>query len=554
MNRSGRYYARLVVPKDLRAIIGKTELSAPLGGDYREALRSLHSAVARLDSQIENARRIANAQMPLSKPNDKLDAGTFARAVWETYQRMLDRDERERERFPSDDQIDAALEKAIERIQGEKIDIDNPLALLDVSLEAMAVKSAASIATGARQAKLKDIRKHLAKGETALIAHEVDDYLDRHGLNVERGTPDWISLARRMMRAEAEALERALERDQGIYTGAPTDPIVKPPAPDERRAPVSLKQLWEDYVSSRVQAGFMRDGGRRQGAAIKSLKNYLKHDDANRITKKDVQDWRDELMKTLTAKTVSDVYLSTVRSLFTWACEEDRLSDNPVATVRQAKARKSSSREKGFTGDEALAVLKLSLSYEPKADEFGRIREKNHLVAAKRWAPIICAFTGARISEITQLRKEDVRQEGDRWIIRITPDAGTVKAGDYRDVPLHRQIVELGFIDFVKAAKPGPLFHGGSDPNTYTVKASRISSQLAEWLRKSGAIPDALEQPNHAWRHRFKTKARELEIDSRVIDAIQGHAGRTAGDDYGDVTMAAKTRAIEQFPSFALNC
>ncbi|WP_291336806.1 hypothetical protein [Albidovulum sp.] len=55
-----------------------------------------------------------------------------------------------------------------------------------------------------------------------------------------------------------------------------------------------------------------------------------------------------------------------------------------------------------------------------------------------------------------------MRQEGDRWVIRITPDAGTVKAGDYRDVPLHRQIVELGFFDYVKAAAPGPLFHNAT--------------------------------------------------------------------------------------------
>jgi hypothetical protein len=33
VNRIGRYHARLVVPKDLRGIVGKTELRSPLGGD-----------------------------------------------------------------------------------------------------------------------------------------------------------------------------------------------------------------------------------------------------------------------------------------------------------------------------------------------------------------------------------------------------------------------------------------------------------------------------------------------------------------------------------------
>jgi hypothetical protein len=45
---------------------------------------------------------------------------------------------------------------------------------------------------------------------------------------------------------------------------------------------------------------------------------------------------------------------------------------------------------------------------------------------------------------------------------------------------------------------------------------------------------------------------RELGISDRVIDAIQGHAGRVAADDYGDVTMVTRIRAIDQFPHYAL--
>lgn len=55
LERSGRYHARLVVPKHLRGIIGKTELRAPLGGCYRRALQLLHGAVAQLQNQIGEA-------------------------------------------------------------------------------------------------------------------------------------------------------------------------------------------------------------------------------------------------------------------------------------------------------------------------------------------------------------------------------------------------------------------------------------------------------------------------------------------------------------------
>ena len=61
VNRDGRYHARLVVPKDLRRIIGKTELRTPLGGDYRQALKLLPGAVAQLQHQIALAEQKAGA-------------------------------------------------------------------------------------------------------------------------------------------------------------------------------------------------------------------------------------------------------------------------------------------------------------------------------------------------------------------------------------------------------------------------------------------------------------------------------------------------------------
>jgi integrase len=70
-------------------------------------------------------------------------------------------------------------------------------------------------------------------------------------------------------------------------------------------------------------------------------------------------------------------------------------------------------------------------------------------------------------------------------------------------------------------------------------------------LREAGLVPDGV-QPSHGWRHRFKTVARELGLSDRTIDAIQGHAGRTAGDNYGDVTLTAKARAIDAFPDYDL--
>lgn len=510
LNRNGRYRARLVVPKALRGIIGKAELRTALGGDYREAVKRLPDAVAQFQHQIAlaelkagvGAAQGASARYPLLPEQ----------IAYSHYMRRLAFDDELR---------------------------DDPR-YASISIDSVLVgRLRDAIAGRADDKELND-----------LIGWEVERFRQYGNHDAKPGTTEWRKIARALCHAELEALARAAERDEGDFSGTPASPIIRDATPPENAsAPVSLSRLWHDYVATRKQAGFMRDGGRRQGSVIEALRKFLKHDDAARITRKDMIAWRDHLMQTKSAKTVSDVDLSTVRSLLSWAVENERLSENVAQTVRQPKPRKSKSREKGYTTAEAEALLKASRSYEPHKDEKGRVREKPSLIAAKRWVPIICAFSGARVAEITQMRKEDVRNEDGQWVVRITPDAGTVKSGGYRDVPLHPQIIEEGFIDFINSADPGPLFHNATGPEQYRRKAEQAAGQLREWLRANSLTPDGL-QPNHAWRHRFKTQCRELGISDRVVDAIQGHAGKTASDDYGDVTLKTKTEAINRLSAY----
>ena len=284
---------------------------------------------------------------------------------------------------------------------------------------------------------------------------------------------------------------------------------------------------------------------KRWATVFKHLRKFLGHDDARRLTKQDLMSWRNELMKTRAAKTVSDVYLASVRTILNWAVREDRLTENIAINVRQELPKKNATREKGFTDVEALIILSAAWSYT-RPD-----KELEATASAKKWVPWLCAFTGARVTELTQLRKQDLRQEGELWVIRITPDAGTVKAGGYRDVPLHRQLIELGFAAFVEAAPSGPLFHRKNSAGGALSAARTVSGRISTWLGTLQIIPVGVS-PSHGWRHRFKTVGRELQSSDRVLDAICGHVGKTAGDNYGDVTITAKARVINSFPKYPL--
>lgn len=66
LNRDGRFFARLVVPKELRKMVGKTELRSPLGPDRRTAMKRLPGAVAVLQDRIAQAEQKAAASGSLA--------------------------------------------------------------------------------------------------------------------------------------------------------------------------------------------------------------------------------------------------------------------------------------------------------------------------------------------------------------------------------------------------------------------------------------------------------------------------------------------------------
>ena len=185
-----------------------------------------------------------------------------------------------------------------------------------------------------------------------VIGARIERFRHLGNLTAEPGSDEWRQIARALCVAEYEALSRVVERDEGDFAGKPSHPLIaNAPAPEDAPDPVSLSKLWTDYLASRMQTGFIKDGGKRQDPVIKSLRAFLKHNDAQRVTKKDLLLWRDHLLNVdeLSAKTINDIYLSTIRSLFAWAHENERLSENVAATVRQPKPRKVQSRERGYT-------------------------------------------------------------------------------------------------------------------------------------------------------------------------------------------------------------
>lgn len=358
------------------------------------------------------------------------------------------------------------------------------------------------------------------------------------------GTPERRKLAMALGGAMYEAMSRQHERDEGDFNGQPSIPMLHAAEVVEiPQQAVSLTTLLDDFLKEREATGRGREARRKWTPSIADFVALIGHDDARRITKADIIRWKDAKLESgLAASTFKRGHFAALNAVLRWAHENDRIDANPADGVRLRVPAAIQNREKGFREDEAKAILAAAKDYDPSPSE------DRLLSAAKRWAPWLCAFTGARLGEIVQLRRQDVFIADGMHIMRITPEAGTVKTGKYRDVPIHQQLVDDGFLDYTMTVESGPLFLRSSKGRSVEQASRTVQNQLREWIKSTVDVPAGVS-PFHGWRHRFKTVGRELGIDTIVLDAIQGHARRTAGDNYGDITLKAKKAAIDKFPN-----
>lgn len=401
------------------------------------------------------------------------------------------------------------------------------------------------------------IRLHASKMASDMATLEewygptIDEVLARHRLIIDGQSREALFI--RVGVALVQAADRLRRNAQGDYSA---DEMVgrfpsftKPDAPrltaaDSVAKGHTITGLVDGWWSEAKAAGKAYSTYEAYERTARQFVDFLGHNDANAVTTDDVIRYKDHRLENgASLKTIGGSDLSGIRSLYKWGVANRKVDHNPVTDVRVIVPKRSQVRPKGFTDKEARTLLAHSLRHQ-------RGRESAKMSAAKRWVPWLCAYTGARLGEMVQLRKQDLRNEGDHWIITITPEAVTVKDKDFREVPLHPHLVEMGFPDFVSNSGEGFLFFKPSSSSEKDIRGAwrTVKNRVREFVRE--VVKDEDIQPNHGWRHRFMTVGRDLEIPLDVRFSITGHATRDEGAKYGEVSIKAKAAAIAKFPRF----
>jgi integrase len=389
---------------------------------------------------------------------------------------------------------------------------------------------------------------------------EVNEFLKSRGLNLKGAKLDsFVDAYLGAKEQAAELLKRYADKDYGEDEKADRFGDPKVLTNDGKVAAMEMFNLYAD------DAQLDRKTRVSWGNKIQSLIKSAGHDDLARLTLIQVNEWKDKLLVTkkrqskkdrlarkaeenLDRKTIRNSYIAAVKATLNYAKQQNKISANVATEVSVRVLKKKKQREKGFTKEEAQLILRATTA-SPQADispEYAK---------ARRWVPWICAYTGARVNEITQLLPTDFHVQDGINYIRI--DAEASKTGDYRLVPLHDDLIDQGLLKYKDSRKGLPLFYdpersrGGKEAGRHFRKAGE---HLARWIRSDEVgVTDKRVAPNHGWRHRFSSMARHVDMHPDIQNIIQGHAGDKVAADYGDAWIEDAFREIMKIPKYDLD-
>ncbi|WP_318652063.1 DUF6538 domain-containing protein [Pseudomonas sp. PDM16] len=259
------------------------------------------------------------------------------------------------------------------------------------------------------------------------------------------------------------------------------------------------------------------------------------------------------------------------------------VSENPVDASGVAKAAGKAQgavvrKKRDYSEAELKQIFQSALFTAEGVDSSRQVYGR-----AMYWLPLLMYYTGARREELCQLAVRDVlpgapseggadgapegaegaicAEAGIPYISILEglegeseglPDGRTVKtAGSRRRIPLHPDLLRLGFLEYARGLPcKGQLFPM-LKPNPAGFYGANIGKAWSKYLRDVVRL-NTTASPSHGFRHTFKTLSRKVGISEDVHDALTGHTNGHVGRDYGSMPLSRIIEELKKYPSAPL--
>lgn len=414
---------------------------------------------------------------------------------------------------------------------------------------------------------------------------QADALILESGWSVEKGSDRYQQLLGLIAEAALDAFRMELDKAEGNLGAAPQSPVVLTGLQAKAtgaQAGESIAELFERYAAQRLAEKRKRsDTVEQDRKVILQFADFVGSGQSIRqITQAEVREWRDTVAalppKFASAKaycglslseaaakarvsnapkmspTTINKYLSTVSPFLGWCVRNGYAERNPCDGLFYDLPKGRNPRPP-FSPEQLQQIFSSPLFTGFERD--GQEHRPGQQTANdwRFWIPVVCLFTGARITEIAQLRIDDLQYEGAVPFISICHDEArqqTTKSGQTRVMPLHPKLVQLGFVAFVErqsecsAVDGNPRLFPDLTPNGRGSLGAAPSRFWRDYLCRIGIKSNADGFGSHSFRHALADKLRLAGYLDEEFKVVLGHSQKSVTSGYGRIWQGTVTRIL----------
>lgn len=541
LKRGSRWYSNIKIPKDLQGAFGKQHIRETLGtSDYREACRIISYEKARwmacFDSERKKLARLSPSTTSQSPP--RILTTLSKREGFEIATRYL-----------------------ATREEGFRKWMDNEGRTLP-AWEMDEVKSTLGW----------DVHFFVGGDDSYPPqdgTDELNQFLKSEGIECATSSPAFQVLRPMIRDAHLEYLERSQDMASGntakehnpifrgvnplsVQTEAVSAPTVNDLIANKEKTNKDLKRSPKTVIAFQHGARLLREalGGNKPLSSLTRADMDTVFDLMQTIPLNASQRYKGMSFAqaiqaakkkgdtSIAAQNTNWATYTQILSAFKLAVEDGLMTQNPAANRRY---REMFRKGKGvprvqFTIPELDQLFRAPLYTGCQNDESGYARTgPNRPRRGRFWVPLLALFHGMRNNEACQIYTEDVKLDGPVPFIAIREALEDSQASDKklkteqseRDVPIHPELIRMGFLDFVRDrqrnTKSPRLF-----PELTAGHNGYFSDAFSKWFARfvKRTLGENCEATLHSFRHQFRDATRVARLPDESV-------GRLAGWEHG---------------------
>ncbi len=491
------WHFRLNIPAPIRRILGIGELRYSLRTGYRR-LASRRAMAMRLQAERFFARLSEDSTMnSMTQPQIQAMLASYLHAALE-----------EREQF-----------RATLPPQPQS-EVDGEVGMLDFLLQ--------------------DSQTLLATCDYTRVAKIVSGFLAEGGICLDPASLEFRIACREFLKTDTQLIRIERQRTLGDYSGDPVPPApaslpMQPPptAPSGK----SLSELVEEFIqetrsnwSAKTEQSFRSSftlllevvgdipGAAFDFTAARQFKAALMKLPANRSKMSGLKNLSiaeltsGDYGPTLSTKTINQ-HLALLSQFCNWGLRQGYLDKNYAQGLLLRESRNDKEQREIFSPANLI-----SLFHSPA------YQTRDFRSAYQFWLPLLGLFTGARIEELCALHCEDILEEEGIPCLSINDQHGKKlkTRSAIRIIPLHPQLISLGFLDFVNHRRQRNDVRLFPElPRLRDGYSQTASKWFGRFKRRCNILEDT--RVFHSFRHGFATLLGNRLTPLPVILQLMGH-------------------------------